>query len=349
MYKSLPDFFIVQICYIKEDVLGIKINNLYEYTYNSIDKNRKQIVIGLSLPNQIVPRWISDKQFLEKYVSTKDITLKIEDANSDPELQAKQVDNLISQGIDVLLLAPLNASTAYEIVEKAKKAGVKVIAYDRLVLNSDLDLYVSFDNTKVGELQGKFLIDNVPKGNYIILSGDPNDNNSKLYKDGAMKYIRPLVDIGSIKIIADQEIINWDPQNAYDIVNNILNSNNKVDAILAPNDNTASGVIKALEEHGLAGKVAVTGQDAQLPAIKRIVDGTQSMTVLKDVRELGKAAIDSSIKLMNGEFIATNASINNGKINVPTIFISPVLVTRSNITDTLVNTGYIKVDEIYRS
>ena len=144
-------------------------------------------------------------------------------------------------------MAPTDSLTAANMVEKAHKAGIKVIAYDRIIKNSDIDLYIAFDSTRVGELQGQFLIENVPKGNYIILSGDPDDNNAKLLKEGAMKYIKPLVNKGDIKIVTEQAVDNWDPKNAFKIVEDSLIANkNKIDAILAPNDAIAGAAIEAL-------------------------------------------------------------------------------------------------------
>lgn len=351
MYQSIPDVFQVPV-YYAEDILNKKKSESFQQYYSNSDSfntNRKQIVIGVSLPNQRIPRWISDKSFLESYALQKGVTVKIEDADYDASLQAKQVENLISQGIDVLIIAPLDSVAASSLVEKAKSVGIKVISYDGLVYNSDIDLYISFDGTKVGELQGKYLTQNVPKGNYIIMSGDPNDDTSKLYKDGAMDYIKPFVNIGSIKIVTDKAITNWDPQNAYTIVkDSLLANDNKINAILAPNDPTAGGAIKALEEVGLAGAIAITGQEATPAAIRRIIDGTQSMTVLKDTRQLAKAAIDSAIKLANKEYLTFNATINNGKMNVPAIILTPITVNRYNIADTILNTGYLKINDIFR-
>ena len=194
-------------------------------------------------------------------------------------------------------MAPVDSLTAATMVEKAHKAGIKVLAFDRIIKNSDLDLYISFNSTRVGQLKAQFLIKQVPKGNYIIMS-DPEDDNAKLFKEGATDYIKPLVDKGDIKIVTEQAVDNWDPKNAFKIVEDSLIANeNKIDAILAPNDNIAGAVIQALQAKGLADKIPGAGQDGDLVAFQRIVQGTQLMTVIKDVRELCKAAIDAAIKL----------------------------------------------------
>lgn len=352
MYISKPDNFWVNIYSLEEDVLGIsRVDLCYEKrSHNFIKINRKDIIIGLSLPSQIEPRWLRDKEAMEKQAKQKGVVLKTEIADTTLELQTKQVENLISQDIDVLILSPTDSTGTAPLVDMAKNKGIKVIAYDRLIANSDIDLFVSTDNIRVGELQGRYLVGNVPKGTYIIMSGDPNDDNSVIFKEGAMEFIRPLVFNRDIKIVAEQSITNWDPKNAYDITKKaLIATNNKIDAILAPNDSTAGGAIKALEEQGLAGKIPITGQDADLPAIKRILAGTQSMTVLKDTRELGKIAIDSAIKLASNQTLDTNSTVNNGKKIVPAILILPIFVNKENIEETIIKSGYWTKDQIQRS
>ena len=308
----------------------------------------KDTVIGISLPTQREERWVRDRDVMEGYAQGKGIAVNVKVADTDVAQQASQVEELISEGINVLILAPTDSEAAADMVEKANKAGIKVISYDRLIKNSDVDLYITFDSLRVGELQGRFLIENAPKGNYIILSGDPDDNNAKLLKEGAMKYIKPLVNKGDIKIVTEQAVDNWDPKNAFNIVrDSLIANNNKIDAILAPNDAIAGAAIEALSAKGLAGKVPITGQDADLAAAQRIVQGTQSMTVFKDTRELGKAAIDAAIKIANGEAIDINDTVNNGKINVPSILMSPILVNKYNIDKILIDSGYLNKKDVY--
>jgi D-xylose transport system substrate-binding protein len=308
----------------------------------------KKIRVGLSLPTQREERWVRDKETMEKVAKEKGIELIVKVADADMEEQITQVESLLSQGIDVLILAPHDAAAAATLVDKAKKEGIPVISYDRLITNTDkLDVYLSFDNVKVGELQGKFITELVSEGNYIILSGAPTDNNAKLFKQGAMKYIQPLIDEGKINVIAEQAVENWVPENALKIVEAALSANNNdVDAILAPNDGTAGGAIQALAAQGLAGKVPITGQDAEKAAAKRIMEGTQSMTIFKDTRELGKTAIDLAIKLAKGEKIQTNGKVDNGKIEVPSVLLEPKIVTKDNLKEVLVDSGYLSEEDL---
>jgi D-xylose transport system substrate-binding protein len=315
------------------------------------DSGAKKIRIGLSLPTQREERWVRDKLGMEAEAKRLGVDLKVAIADADMAQQAQQVENLLSQGIDVLILAPHDGAAAASLVEKAKAEGVKVVAYDRLIMNSpDVALYLSFDNVKVGELQGEYITKMVPKGNYIIMSGAPTDNNATLFKQGAMKYIKPLIDNGSIKVVAEQAVDNWLPANALTIVENALTAaSNNVQAILAPNDGTAGGAIQALAAQGLAGKVPITGQDAEAAAAKRIMEGTQGMTIFKDTRELAKAAINAAIAIVKGESELNklvNNKVNNNRIDVPSYLLTPTVVTKDNLQKVLIDSGYIKKEQL---
>lgn len=233
-------------------------------------------------------------------------------------------------------------------MDKANKKGVKVVAYEALIQNASLEIFVAFSHLKAGEIQGRFLITKVPKGNYMIMYADlPYDTS---LKDGAMEYIQPLVIIGNIKIVAESAIKNWDPNIAFKAVEDALTSNNnKIDAILAPNDSIAGAAIEVLKMHDLAGKVAITGQDAELSAIKRIIQGTQSMTIFKDTRESARKTIDVAVQLSNEEIVLTDSALFNGKMYVPSILITPLLIEKENIDDVLIKSGYFTREDVYGS
>jgi D-xylose transport system substrate-binding protein len=311
-----------------------------------------KVIIGFSLPTQQEERWVRDAAEMEKAAKAeKDVELKVQISNNDAAKQLAQCENLLAQGITVLIVAPQDASSAATIVEKAHKQNVPVIAYDRLIMNCDVDLYTSFDNVKVGELQGSFITKLVPKGNYILLGGAPTDNNARLFRAGAMKYIQPLIDKGDIHVVMDQWVKDWQPTEAMKLVENALTgAHNNVQAILAPNDGTASGCIRALAAQGLAGKVPVTGQDAELAAAQRIVAGTQSMTVFKDTRALARETFKIAVAMANGatpDAVATQV-VNNNKIDVPSVLLTPVIVTKDNIDEVLVESGYLKRADVYK-
>ena len=309
------------------------------------------IKIGLSLPTQREERWVKDKVAMEAAAKQAGVDLRIQVTDNDAGKQVAQCENLISQGIKVLILAPHDASSASVIIAKAAKAGIKVISYDRLVTDSPLDYhYLSFDNVKVGELQGEFITKRVPKGNYLVLAGSPTDNNAKLFREGAMKFIKPLADKGDIKIVMDQFVKDWQPSEAQKLCEQALTgAQNKIDAVLAPNDGTAGGCIQALAAQGLAGKVPITGQDAELAGAIRIVQGTQSMTIFKDTRELGKKAVEMAVALANGQPIDTQGrTVNNGKKDVPSVLLTPFVVSRENLDKLLVESGYLPKEKVYR-
>jgi D-xylose transport system substrate-binding protein len=309
------------------------------------------VKVGLSLPTQREERWVKDKHTMEAEAKKRGVDLRVQVTDNDAAKQVSQCENLISQGIKVLILAPHDASSASVIIDKAAKAGIKVISYDRLVTDSPLDYYyLSFDNVKVGELQGEFITKKVPKGTYIVLAGSPTDNNAKLFREGAMKFIQPLADKGDIKIVMDQFVKDWQPSEAQKLCEQALTANqNKVDAVLAPNDGTAGGCIQALAAQGLAGKVPITGQDAELAAAIRVVQGTQSMTIFKDTRQLGKKAVEMALDLSQGKPIDTQGKVvNNNKKDVPSVLLTPYIVTKDNLDEMLVKSGYLKKEQVHR-
>lgn len=315
--------------------------------YSAPAKPGKKIKIGVSLPTQRDERWVRDAQKMKDVAKEQGVELRMQICDNDASKQMSQCENLIAQGIDILILAPHDATSAAAIVDNAKAAGLKVISYDRLVLDADVDLYVSFDNYEVGRLMGEFLVNKVPKGNYAVFAGAPTDNNAKLYRDGALFMIKPLVDKGDIKIVMDQWITDWQPTIAMNLMQNALTANNnKIDAVVAPNDNTAGGIIQALAGVGLAGKVPVTGQDAEVTAAQRIEQGTQAMTVFKDTKLQAQDAIIAAIKMVKGEDPGATSKLNNRKKDVPSILLKPVVVDKANLEDVLVKSGYIKESEI---
>jgi D-xylose transport system substrate-binding protein len=236
-------------------------------------------------------------------------------------------------------------------VESAHRQNVKVLAYDRIINDCDLDYYISFDNIRIGEMQAQYLVERVSKGNYVLIGGAPTDYSAILYRKGQMNVLQPLIDRGDIKIVADQWAIDWLPINALKHVENVLTvTNNRVDAIVVSNDGTAGGAIQALEEQRLAGKVLVSGLDADVAACQRILAGTQSMTVYGPIRPLAEKAAEMAIKMIKGEVIpeATHTT-NNGKKEVPSVLLEPVVVDKDNLYEAVIKDGYQKLEEVYKN
>jgi D-xylose transport system substrate-binding protein len=236
------------------------------------------------------------------------------------------------------------------IIEQAHKAGIKVLSYDRLITKSDVDYYISFDNIKVGEMQAESIVKLVPKGNYFLMGGSPTDNNAKMFRAGQMKVLQPLIAQGDIKVVGDQWAKDWLPEEALKIMENALTANNnKIDAVVASNDSTAGGAIQALIAQGLGGKVPISGQDAELAACQRIVEGQQTMTVYKPIKNLATAAADVAVKMGKGETPKSDGVVNNGKIDVPSVLLPPVAVDAKNMVETVIKDGFNKLEEVFKN
>jgi len=250
-----------------------------------------------------------------------------------------------------LVVIPHNGGGAATIVSSAHKAGVPVIAYDRLITDADLDLYVSIDGPRVGAQQAEYLVKRVPKGNYVLLEGAPTDHNAALLREGQMKVLKPYLDRKDIKLVTDQWATDWLPSEALKIMENALTrSGNKVDAVLASNDGMAGGVIQALSEQKLAGKVLVTGQDADLAACQRVVEGTQSMTIYKSLTMEADKAAELAVKLAKKEPLdEPTVPVANGKKGVPSVLLVPTIVDKDNMMATIIKDGFQKKEDVYKN
>ncbi|HVR43581.1 MAG TPA: substrate-binding domain-containing protein [Thermoanaerobaculia bacterium] len=304
--------------------------------------------IGFSMDTLKEERWQRDKQLVEQRAKELGAVLDVQVANGDDAVQTRQAENMLTKGVDVLIVAPHNGEIAASIVEAAHRRGVPVIAYDRLIRNSDVDLYISHQVERMGEMQAQYALDRVPKGNYILIGGSPTDYNALLIRRGQMNVLQPAIERGAIKVISDQFAREWKAEEALRITEDALTrTGNRIDAIVASNDGTAGGAISALQAAGLAGKVLVTGQDAQKDAVQRIVAGTQTMTIYKQIQPLAFGAVDAAIALAEGRKVVTSETIDNGKIAVPAILLEPVAVDRDNLDETIIKDGYHSAEEIY--
>jgi D-xylose transport system substrate-binding protein len=294
-------------------------------------------------------RWQRDKQLVEQRAKELGAELDVQVANGDDSVQTKQADNMLTKGVDVLIVAPHNGEIAASIVEAAHRQKVPVISYDRLIKNSDVDLYVSHQVEKIGEMQAEYALKRIPKGNYVLIGGAPTDNNALLLRKGQMNVLKPAIDRGDIKVISDQFAKEWRADEALRITEDALTkTGNDIQAIVASNDGTAGGAISALPS-SLVGKVLVTGQDAQLDAVQRIAEGRQTMTIYKPIQPLAFSAVEAAIKLAKGEKVDAADKINNGKLDVPSILQEPIAVDKDNMDATLIKDGYHKKEEVYKN
>ncbi|TXC88815.1 D-xylose ABC transporter substrate-binding protein [Paraburkholderia azotifigens] len=296
--------------------------------------------IGFCIDDLRVERWSRDRDYFVAAANKLGAKVSVQSADASEARQISQIENLISRGVDVIVIVPFNSKTLGNVVAEAHKAGIKVVSYDRLILDADVDAYISFDNEKVGELQAQGVYNAQPKGNYFLLGGAPTDNNAKMLREGQMKVLKPAIDRGDVKIVGQQWVPEWSAATALRITEDALTANNnKIDAIVASNDGTAGGAIQALAAQKMAGKVPVSGQDADLAAVKRVIAGTQTMTVYKPLKLIAGEAAKLAVDLAKGDKPAYNAKYDNGKKQVDTVLLQPTLLTRSNV-DIVIKDGF---------
>ncbi|MGZ4984184.1 MAG: sugar ABC transporter substrate-binding protein [Chthoniobacterales bacterium] len=319
---------------------------------NESKNARAKPLIGLAMDTLKEERWQGDRDLFVAHANELGAEVLVQSANSDDTRQISDVQALISRRVDVLVIVPHNGGAMAKAVDMAHEAGIPVIAYDRLITDCDLDLYMTFDNLKVGELQEQYAVDHLAKGTkkrIVRIYGAKTDNNALLYKQGQDNVLEPLFKKGEFEVVHEDWTQDWKPENAKKIANAaITKAGPNFDAILAANDGTAGGAIQALSEEGLAGKILVTGQDAELSACQRIANGTQAMTIYKPVSQLAKQAAEIAIKMAKGKPIIASNKTNNGKTDVPSILLDVVIVTKDNMRDTVVKDGFHKEAEIYR-
>lgn len=346
-----PRIVLVLISCILSIVTGVVISRGSGESSSRGDE-RSCPLIGLSMDTLKEERWQVDRDLFRAKAEALGADVVIQSANSDDARQIQDVQALITQGVDVLVIIPHNGAAMAKAVQLAHEAGIPVLSYDRLITGCDLDLYITFDNVKVGELQAQFLADRLPpsgKMRLVRIYGSKTDNNAKLFKEGQDKVLQPLIDAGRIEVVFENWADDWKPENAKKIANASITKNGRdFDAILASNDGTAGGAIQALTEEGLAGKILVTGQDADLAACQRIVQGTQTMTVYKPIRLLAEGAADAAMKLATRRPIIVAAGVDNGVKEVPSILLDIVAVTHENMRETVVADGFRSEEDVYR-
>ncbi|MBP3953234.1 sugar ABC transporter substrate-binding protein [Bacillus suaedae] len=317
-----------------------------EDTDQKLRSNPDQIYVGFVLDTLREERWYRDKEAFEGAVRELGAEVKTLAANGNQQVQIQQAQLLINEGVDVLVVVPTDADGASEIVTLAHAAGVKVISYDRLIRGADLDYYLSFDNVKVGELQAQEIVNRVDQGTFAYVGGSETDNNAILFREGAMNVLKPFIDSGAINLVYDNYTENWEPERARDQLASFLASNSvQLDAVVAANDGTAGGVVEALGAR--AGEVEVSGQDAELAGVRRVAEGTQTMTVYKSIVLIAERAAELAIQVASGEEITTESTVNNGQADIPSILLEPIAVTAENIRETIIKEGHLSESDIY--
>lgn len=314
----------------------------------SADPNRK-LKIGFAMDTVKEERWQRDHDAFQAHCDELKIECIITVADNKADKQANDVDNLLTQGIDALVIAPHDATQAATMVDKAKAQGIPVISYDRLINSDKIDLYISHQVPVIGQKIAQYALDHQPTGNYVMVYGASTDNNASIMKTAELAVLNPAKDSGKIKIVAEQFINDWKPELALNFAENALTQNNdNIQAFVVSNDGMAGGVVSALAKRGLAGKVLVTGQDAGLEALQNIAEGKQTMTIYKPIIPLATQAVDAAVKLARGEALSTTP-FHNDKINadIPAILLEVTVVDKSNLMDTVIKDGYAKYEDVY--
>jgi D-xylose transport system substrate-binding protein len=328
-----------------------------------------KVKIGLSFSDFATERWPVENAQMVQLLQKDGFEVITQEADHDVKLQSDQIDNMVAQGVKGLIVIAEDGDAAVTPVEKAVAAGVKVISYDRLIKTDKISAYLSFDNTEVGKaeadgvmkalgLPGSTTWTKASPAKVVLSGGSPTDNNAILVRNGQMQVIQPFIDQGVIKVVADQWVDNWDAAKAETMMENILTAQqNKIDAVIASNDGTALGELQAMKAQGLWGKVPISGQDATADGCNSIVLGGQTVTVFKDTRLLAPQAVKMIEALVQGQAPTglkqyTLAELTNDKTktgNVMANFLPVVEVTKDNVYDIVVKSGFQTYDAVYRN
>lgn len=301
--------------------------------------------IGLSFDSFVLERWLRDRDAFVGAAEALGAETNVQNANGDVEEQIEQIRYLIKKQVDVLVVVATDCQALSKVMTEAKDAGIKIISYDRLIQNADTDLYISFDNERVGSLMAEALEENIPENsNIFMIQGPEEDNNVRLVRTG---FQEALEDTG-ISTVYSSNCAGWQAEEAVEALDQGLEEFPDVSGIMCGNDDIASQVINTLAESRRAGSLAVVGQDGDLAACQRIVEGTQSMTVYKQVEKEAEMAAECAVKLAGGQEIDTGAeTMNDGSYDVPCILIEPVAVTKENLDEVIIDGGVYSREDVY--
>jgi D-xylose transport system substrate-binding protein len=310
----------------------------------------KDKIIGVSWSNFQEERWKTDEAAIKKQLEADGDKYISADAQSSAEKQLSDIESLISQGANALIVLAQDSSAIGPAIQKATDEGIPVVGYDRLIENPEA-FYLTFDNKEVGRMQAQAVFAVKPEGNYVFIKGSSADPNADFLFSGQMEVLKAAMDAGKIKNVGEAYTDGWLPANAQKNMEQFLTTNNnKVDAVVASNDGTAGGAIAALAAQGLAGSVPVSGQDGDHAALNRIALGTQTVSVWKDARELGKKAAEIASMLAGGKKMTEIPGVQKfdggpKHVEMNSIFLKPLPITKDNL-DVVIDAGWIKKDEV---
>jgi len=329
------------------------------------------IKIGISFDSFVVERWKRELEVMVSKANELGAEVIVQTANEDIEAQKEQILYLIEQKVDVIIIVPNDVVALQDVITKAKDRGIKVIAYDRFIKQTDYDLYISFDNKKIGkDITERLITELIKKRNIgqsenienlesevedilpepfqiIIINGDPKDNNSALLNEGYYDFLEPYIQSGEVEIVEEIWAMGWREKYASNLVEKNLKKNQKIDGIIAGNDVLASGAIEALSEWQKAGDVFVVSQDAELSACQRVVEGTQLATVYKPITKMAETCAEIAVDLALGKEVKPEGFIESGDIKIPFIYFDSVVVDIDNIDQIIVKSGFHREADVY--
>lgn len=313
------------------------------------DESGEGITIGFSFPTLQEERWAIEKDLCAEYCEQIGVNFVFQDANTDAVLQNQQIDNLITQEVDVLIVGAADIDATASAVKAAKAEGIPVISYLRMINSDQVDAFVGYDFEKIGEIKAQAALENVPEGNYVFLNGDEGDSVVHEMMKGYETALKEAYDSGKVKKIFEQYTQNWEPANALANMENCLTVNdNNVQAVIANNDHVAGAAIQALEAVGITSDVYVNGMDGDLDACQRIVEGKQDATVVFLHSEIVKAAIDTAVAYAKGETPSTlNGKSKNDVAEIDAVLLGADIVTKDNMVEKVIVTGVHKLEEVY--
>ncbi len=306
-----------------------------------------KITIGFSMATLREERWQRDMDIFVAKAKARGAEVIVQNANNSIDDQITQVKYLLDQNIDILFIVPQDAEKSAAAVALAKKKDIKVICYDRLIKNANADFYVSFDNVKIGEYMASNMVAKVPQGNYIIINGAKTDYNSFLYNKGYKNILNKYIADNSIKITDEIWAEDWRPEDSFNCIEKALQNGQTIDGIIAANDSLAGAAIEALSEGRLAGKVPVAGHDADISGCQRVAEGTQMLTIYKPIDKLVDKALDVAFGLLKNNFYSSDDYISDGRNDIPFEKVEPIVVTRDNLVDTVINDGFHRLEHVY--
>lgn len=311
-----------------------------------VPPKEEPVQIGMSFDTFVLERWLRDRDMFVSTATELGAEVNVQNANSDAEEQIAQIDYLIDKKVDVLVIIAIDGTSSKlkDAIARAKSKGIKIIAYDRIIQDADVDLYISFDNEEVGTLMAEAVISQIPEnGKIAALLGSPSDYNVTMAENG----IQNVLDEHHIELVYKNYSDNWKAEYAYEQMNECLDQIGKVDGVICGNDGLAAAAFKSLSEHRLIDDVILVGQDADIDACQRIVEGTQYMTVYKSIDQLARQAAEEAVKMVKKENLDLTETFNDGSNQVPYLRLTPIAVTAENIDDEIISSRFHLANEVY--